>query len=212
VINYASSQTDADAVVAAIVAGGGRAVAVKGDVSKAAEAQGLIGAAIRAYGRLDILVNNAGKYEFAGLAEITEAHFHKLFDLNVLGLLLVTQAAAAEMTDGGSIINIGASITRMNPPMSAVYTASKSAGETITAVLSKELGPRRIRINNLNPGPTQTEGSAQVKRSGSAGDLVARTPLGRIGQPADIASIALFLASDQAAWMTGDILVASGGL
>jgi 3-oxoacyl-[acyl-carrier protein] reductase len=212
VVNFASNQADADMVVASITAGGGRAVAVKGDVSKAADAQAIIDTAINTYGRIDILVNNAGKYEFAPLPEITEDHFHKLFNINVLGLLLVTQAAAAQMTEGGSIINIGASITTMRPPTAAVYSASKSAVETITSVLSKELGKRGIRVNNVNPGPTETEGSAAVKRSGSGGNLAAQTPLGRLGQPDDIAKVVLFLASDEPGWMTGDVIIASGGL
>ena len=212
VVNYASSKSDAEAVVTAITEAGGTAIAVEGDISNAAQAQGIVSAAIAEYGHLDILVNNAGKYEFAGLQDITEDHFHKLMNLNVLGLLLVTQAAAVHMGKGGSIINVGASITTMKAPTSAVYAASKSADETITGVLSKELGRKGIRINNVNPGPIATEGSAAMQRGGSGGDLIARTPLGRIGQPEDIAKIALFLASDESGWMTGDILIASGGL
>jgi 3-oxoacyl-[acyl-carrier protein] reductase len=212
VVNYASSKSDAEAVVTAITEAGGTAIAVEGDISNAAQAQGIVSAAIAEYGHLDILVNNAGKYEFAGLQDITEDHFHKLMNLNVLGLLLVTQAAAVHMGKGGSIINVGASITTMKAPTSAVYAASKSAVETITGVLSKELGRKGIRINNVNPGPIATEGSAAMQRGGSGGDLIARTPLGRIGQPEDIAKIALFLASDESGWMTGDILIASGGL
>jgi 3-oxoacyl-[acyl-carrier protein] reductase len=212
VVNFASSQGDANAVVQAITTIGGRALAVQGDVTKAADAKEIVEAAIKAFGRLDILVNNAGKYEFAPLQDITEDHFHKLFNINVLGLLLVTQAAAAHMGAGSSIINVGASITTMKPPTSAVYSASKSAVETMTSVLAKELGKRGIRINNVNPGPTETEGSAVVKRSGSSGDMIARTPLGRLGQPEDIARVAVFLASDDSGWITGDILTASGGL
>jgi 3-oxoacyl-[acyl-carrier protein] reductase len=212
VVNYASSKSGADAVVTAITEAGGSAIAVEGDVSNAAEAQGIIAAAIAQYGRLDILVNNAGKYEFANLQDITEEHFHKLMNLNVLGLLLVTQAAAVHMGKGGSVINVGASITTMKATTSAVYAASKSAVETITGVLSKELGGKGIRINNVNPGPTATEGSASIQRGGSGSGLIAQTPLGRIGQPEDIAKIALFLASDDSGWMTGDVLVASGGL
>lgn len=211
-VNYASSQIDAAAVVSAIEQGGGRALAFKGDVSKAEDARAIVDAAIRKYGHLDILVNNAGKYEFALLQDITEDHFHQLMNINVLGLLLVTQAAAAHMRDGGSIINVGASITTMKPPTSSVYAASKSAVETITGVLSKELGGKGIRVNSVNPGPTETEGSASIGRGGSGGGLIAQTPLGRIGQPEDIAKIALFLASGDSGWMTGDVLIASGGL
>lgn len=212
VVNFASSDTDAAAVVSTIELAGGRAVAVKGDVSNAGDADAIVKAALDTYGRLDILVNNAGKYEFAPLQEITEAHFHKLFNINVLGLLLVTRAAAAKMGDGGSIINIGASIITMNPPASAVYGASKSAAETITRVLSKELGPRGIRINSVNPGPTETEGTAHLRGGNAGGGLIERTPLGRIGQPQDIAKIVVFLASEDSGWMTGDVLIASGGL
>ena len=212
VVNFASSQSDADLVVADIEEGGGRAVAVKGDVSKAEDARAVVETAIQTYGRLDILVNNAGKYEFASLQDISEDHFHKLMNINVLGLLLVTQAAVVHMSEGGSIINIGASITTMKPPTSSVYAASKSAVETITGVLAKELGGKKIRINSVNPGPTETEGSASIQRGGSGGGLIAQTPLGRIGQPQDIAKIVLFRASDDSGWMTGDVVIASGGL
>jgi 3-oxoacyl-[acyl-carrier protein] reductase len=212
VVNYATSRADAQAVVSAIEAGGGRAVVVKGDVSKAQDARAMVDVTIETYGRLDILVNNAGVYEFALLRDISEDHFHKVININVLGLLLVTQAAAAHMSEGGSIINVGASITTLRPPSSAVYSASKSAVETITAVLSKELGARKIRINSVSPGPTATEGSASLGRGQSASNLIAQTPLGRIGRPDDIAKVALFLASEDSAWMTGDVVVASGGL
>ena len=212
VVNYASSPTDAAAVVTAIEQRGGRAVAVKGDVSRAEDADAIVEETIRTYGALDILVNNAGKYEFAALQDVSEEHFHKLMNINVLGLLLVTRAAAFRMREGGSIINVGASITTMKPPTSSVYAASKSAVETITGVLSKELGGRRIRINCVNPGPTETEGSTSIRRGSSGGGLIEQTPLGRIGRPEDIAKIAVFLASDDSAWMTGDVLIASGGL
>lgn len=212
VVNYASSPSDAAAVVSAIEQGGGRAKAVKGDVSKPEDARAIVDAAIQTYGRLDVVVNNAGKYEFASLQDFTEGHFHKLMNINVLGLLLVTQAAVAHMHKGGSIINVGASITTMKPPTSSVYAASKSAVETITGVLAKELGGKGIRINSVNPGPTETEGSAGIMDGGSGSGLIAQTPLGRIGQPEDIARIALFLASEDSGWMTGDVLVASGGL
>jgi 3-oxoacyl-[acyl-carrier protein] reductase len=215
VVNYASSKADAEGVVAAITEAGGKAVAVKGDVSEAEEAERIIDAAISEYGRLDILVNNAGVYEFAPLESITKDHFHKLFNINVLGLILMTQAAVKHIGDGGSIINIGACITTMNPSASSVYSASKSAVETITNVLAKELGKKNIRVNSVNPGPTETEGTAKMAGGGSKekeNNLIAQTPLGRIGKPGDIAKVVMFLATDDSGWITGDALVASGGL
>ena len=214
VVNYASSKSGAQTVVDAITAAGGKAIAVGGDVSKAAEAQGIIDAAIKNYGRLDILVNNSGIYEFAPLEGITEESFHKHFNINVLGLLLTTQAAARHLGEGGSVINIGSTITRINPPGTAVYTATKGAVESITAVLAKELGPRKIRVNSLNPGPVVTEGTraAGVIGSDMEKNWVTQTPLGRIGQPGDIASIAVFLASNDSGWLTGEVFPASGGL
>jgi 3-oxoacyl-[acyl-carrier protein] reductase len=213
-VNYASSQAGADTVVAAITAAGGKALAVGGDVSKAAEAQGIIDAAVQAYGRLDILVNNSGVYEFTALEAITEEGFHRLFNVNVLGLLLTTQAAAKHLGEGASIINIGSAVTRLTPPNSAVYTGSKGAVDAITGVLSRELGPKKIRVNSINPGIVQTEGTRSAGFVGSDFEtgLVAQTPLGRAGQPGDIASLAVFLASDDAAWITGELLIASGGL
>ena len=214
VVNYASSKAGAEAVVSAIVAEGGKAVAVSGDVSKAAEATGIIDAAVKNYGRLDILVNNSGVYEFAPLEAITEEHFHKHFNVNVLGLLLTTQAAAKVMSEGGSIINIGSAITRMKPAATAVYTATKGAVEMITSVLAKELGPKKVRVNEINPGLVETEGThtAGVMGSDMETGMVAQTPLGRRGQPNDIATVAVFLASEDAAWITGEVIAASGGL
>jgi 3-oxoacyl-[acyl-carrier protein] reductase len=214
VVNYASSKSGADTVVAAITAAGGKAVAVAGDVSKAAEAQGIIDAAIKSFGRLDILVNNSGVYEFGPLEAITEESFHKHFNVNVLGLLLVTQAAAKHIGEGGSIINIGSAISRMKPAGTAVYTATKGAVDMITSVLAKELGPKKIRVNSINPGIVETEGThtAGVVGSDFETGLVAQTPLGRIGQPGDIAAIAVFLASEESGWLTGELLPASGGL
>lgn len=215
VVNYVSNKTDAEAVISAINSAGGKAVAVKGDVSKATDADAIISAAIAEYGRLDILVNNAGLYEFAPLEEITEDHFHRLFNVNVLGPILMSQAAVKHMGEGGTIINIGACITSMKPPGSSIYSASKSAVETITSVLAKELGKRNIRVNSVNPGPTDTEGTAKMTANGNKekGDgLIARTPLGRIGKPEDIAKIVTFLATEDSGWITGDVLVASGGL
>jgi 3-oxoacyl-[acyl-carrier protein] reductase len=214
VVNYASSKAGADAVVTAITAAGGQAVSVVGDVSKPAEAHGIVDAAIRNYGRLDILVNNSGVYEFAPIEAVTEDHFHRMFNINVLGLLLTTQAAVKHLGEGGSIINIGSIASRITPPQSAVYTGTKGAVDAITGVLSRELGPKGIRVNALNPGMVETEG---VHAGGFLGTdfekgTVAQTPLGRIGQPGDIASIAVFLASDDSRWLTGEQLLAGGGL
>lgn len=214
VVNYASSQAGADAVVAAITATGGKAVAVRGDVSKADEAKGLIDAAIQAFGRLDILVNNSGVYEFAPVEAITEAQFHRMFDINVLGVLLTTQAAVKHLGEGASVINIGSVVTSLYPPESAVYTATKGAVDAITGVLAKELGGRKIRVNSINPGIVETEGTHTAGFIGSAFETatVAQTPLGRVGQPGDIADVAVFLASDDARWLTGERLQAGGGL
>src|SRR5271154_831179 len=214
VVNYASSKTGADAVVAAITAAGGRAVAVPGDVSKAGEAQGIIQAAIQNYGRLDILVNNSGIYEFAPIEAITEEHFHKTFNINVLGAILTTQAAVKHLGKGASIINIGSGVSRLTPAFSAVYTASKGALDAITGVLARELGPRKIRVNTINPGMVETEGTHTAGFIGSDLEkaLVAQAPLGRTGVVGDIAPIAVFLASDDSAWLTGEQLLATGGI
>jgi 3-oxoacyl-[acyl-carrier protein] reductase len=214
VVNYASSKAGADAVVAEIAAAGGKAVAVHGDVSKGADAQGIVDAAVAQFGRLDILVNNSGVYGFAPLEDITEADFHKHFNVNVLGLLLTTQAAVKHLGEGSSIINIGSVVTRITPPGSAVYTATKGAVDAITGVLSRELGARKIRVNTLSPGMVETEGTHTAGFIGSdfAADAAARSPLGRIGQPNDIASIAVFLASNDSYWLTGEQLLAGGGV
>ncbi|MEW5836231.1 MAG: glucose 1-dehydrogenase [Pseudomonadota bacterium] len=214
VVNYASSQAGADAVVADIVKAGGKAVAVRGDVSKASDAKALADAAVGHFGRLDVLVNNSGVYEFGALEEITEEHYHRQFNTNVLGLLLVTQAAAKHMGEGGSIVNVSSLVTRIVPAASAVYTGTKGAVDAITGVLSQELGPRRIRVNAVNPGIVETEGTHSAGFIGSEfeADIVARTPLGRTGQPQDIASIVTFLASDESRWLTGERLYAGGGL
>jgi 3-oxoacyl-[acyl-carrier protein] reductase len=214
VVNYASSKNGADAVVAAITGSGGKAVAVHGDVSKAAEAKGVVEAAIEHFGRIDILVNNSGVYEFAPLEGITEDHFHKLFNINVLGLLLTTQAAARHLGEGGSVINISSAVTSLTPAQSAVYTGTKGAVDAITGVLARELAPKKIRVNAINPGFVETEGthSGGIIGSDFERDGVAQTPLGRIGQPSDIASVAVFLASDDSGWLTGDRITASGGL
>jgi 3-oxoacyl-[acyl-carrier protein] reductase len=214
VVNYASSKAGADKVVAAITAAGGKAVAVGGDVSKAADAQGLIAAAIKNYGRLDILVNNSGVYEFSPIDSFTEESFHKLFNVNVLGLLLTTQAAVKHLGEGSSIINIGSAVTRITPANSSVYTGTKGAVDAITGVLSRELGSRKIRVNTLNPGIVETEGTVSAGFIGSDFEksIVAQVPLGRSGQVGDIAPLAVFLASADSGWLTGEQLVASGGM
>jgi len=214
VVNYATGKAGADAVVAGIKKAGGNAVAAGGNVSKPSEAQAIIDAAVKTFGRLDILVNNAGVYEFGAIEQITEENFHRMFNTNVLGALLSTQAAAKHMSSGGSIINIGSGVSRITPPNSAVYTATKASLDAITGVLSKELGSRKIRVNSINPGIVETEGTHTAGFIGSDFEkgLVAQTPLGRRGQPSDIASVAVFLASDNSAWLSGETIIAGGGL
>lgn len=214
VVNYASSKAGADKVVAAIQKAGGKAVAVGGDVSKVAEAQGIIDAAIQNFGKLDILVNNSGVYEFAPLEAVTEESFHRQFNINVLGLLLVTQAAAKHLGAGASIINIGSGVSRITPPHSAVYTGTKGAVDAITGVLSRELGPKQIRVNTINPGMVETEGTVTAGFIGSDFEksLLPQVPLGRTGKVGDIASIAVFLASADSGWLTGEQLLATGGM
>ena len=214
VVNYASSKAGADKVVAAITAAGGKAVAVGGDVSKAAEAQGLVDAAIKNFGRLDILVNNSGVYELAPIESVTEESFHKLFNINVLGLLLTTQAAVKHLGEGSSIINIGSAVSRITPANSSVYTGTKGAVDAITGVLSRELGSRKVRVNTLNPGIVETEGTVSAGFIGSDFEksIIAQVPFARVGQVSDIAPLAVFLASDDSGWLTGEQLVASGGM
>jgi 3-oxoacyl-[acyl-carrier protein] reductase len=215
VVNYASSKQGADKVVAEIAAKGGKAVAVQGDVGKSADVQRIFAETKKTFGKLDVLVNNAGIYKFTPLEAVTEDDFRKQFDTNVLGLILATQEAAKHFgAEGGSVINIGSVVSRLTPPASVVYTATKSAVDAVTGVLAKELGPKKIRVNSINPGLTITEG---VEAAGfSEGDFttqtVAQTPLGRVGQPADIAPAAVFLASDDARWVTGETIAVSGGL
>jgi len=214
VVNYASSKSGADTVVAAITAAGGKAVAVAGDVSKSADADGIVAAALKAFGRLDILVNNSGVYQFGAIEEVTEESFHRQFGVNVLGLLLVTKAAVKHLGEGASIINIGSVVSRVTPPGSAIYTGTKGAVDAITGVLARELGPRKIRVNALNPGMIDTEGAQSAGFIGSdfSKGIVAQTPLGRLGEPQDIADVAVFLASDDSRWLTGDQLLVGGGL
>ena len=213
IVNYASSKAGADAVVSAITRAGGKALAVRGDVSKAADAQGLIDAAIKNFGRLDILVNNSGVYEFLPIESFTEEQFHKIFNINVLGLLLTTQAALPHLGEGASIINIGSIASSLTPPNSTVYSGTKGAVDAISGVLAKELGVRKIRVNSINPGMVETEGLHTAGFIGSdiEKEAVAQTPLGRIGQVDDIAGVATFLASNDAKWITGELVRVAGG-
>ncbi|MET0935407.1 MAG: glucose 1-dehydrogenase [Luteibacter sp.] len=214
VVNYASSKAGADAVVEAITKAGGKAVAVGGDVSKAPQARALVEAAVAAFGKLDILVNNSGVYKFAPVEDFDDEHFDDHFNINVRGALLVTQAALKHLPEGGSIVNIGSGVTRLTPPQSVIYTATKGALDAITGVLAKELGPRKIRVNSVNPGVVETEGTHTGGIIGSDFDtfLVSQTPLGRTGQVEDIAPVVVFLASDDARWVTGETILATGGL
>jgi 3-oxoacyl-[acyl-carrier protein] reductase len=215
VVNYSSSKADADRVVGEITTQGGKAVAVQGDVSKSADVERLFAETKREFGKLDVLVNNAGVYQFAPLAEITEDSFHRQFNTNVLGLILATQKAANLFgPEGGSVINIGSVVSRITPPASTVYTATKGAVDAVTQVLAKELGPRKIRVNSINPGVVETEGThtAGIIGSDFEKNAVGQTPLGRVGQPDDIGKIAVFLASSESGWLTGETLLASGGM
>jgi 3-oxoacyl-[acyl-carrier protein] reductase len=215
VVNYASSKTGADKVVGEITAEGGRAVAVQGDVAKKADIDRLFAETKKAYGRVDILVNNAGIYEFAPLEQITEEHFHKQFNLNVLGLLLTTQEALKYFNpDGGSIVNISSVVSTLAPPGGSVYSATKGAVDTLTGSLAKELGPRKIRVNAIRPGLVETEGThaAGFASGDFKKDFETQTSLGRIGQPQDIASAVVFLASSDSSWITGETLLVAGGV
>jgi 3-oxoacyl-[acyl-carrier protein] reductase len=214
VVNYANSKSGADAVVKLITDKGGKASAVQGDVSKAEDIKRLFAETKTQYGKVDILVNNAGIYEFAPLAAITPEHFHKQFNLNVLGLLLTTQEAVKSIgPEGGSIINISSIVGPMPSGAGPVYSASKAAVDALTIALSLELGPKKIRVNSLNPGMVETEGlhSAGIAASDFRKMVEAQTPLGRIAQPDDIANAALFFASADAGWVTGQILIVAGG-
>jgi 3-oxoacyl-[acyl-carrier protein] reductase len=212
-VNYSTSPEGANKVVAAITAAGGKAIAVQANVADPASIATLVETVNQQLGPIDILVNNAGVYEFAPLEAITPEHFHKQFDLNVLGLLLTTKAVVAQMNGkGGSIINIG-SVAAHGVPMGSVYSATKGAVDTITFSLAQELGPRKIRVNSLNPGMVETEGvhAAGIIGSDFQKEAVSRTPLGRIGQPRDIATVAAFLASDDSGWLSGQAIEAAGG-
>src|SRR4051794_6999482 len=215
VVNYSSSQEGADRVVAEITGNGGTAIAVQGDVSKGPDVERLFEETEKAFGPLDVLVNNAGVFQFDPLEAVTEDEFHREFNTNVLGLILTTQEALKYFgPEGGSVINIGSTASSVTPPMSVVYTATKGAVDAVTRVLAKELGPRKIRVNSINPGGVETEGVHRIGIIGSDFEkqMVAQTPLGRLGQPEDIAPVAVFLASDNARWLTGERITASGGL
>jgi 3-oxoacyl-[acyl-carrier protein] reductase len=217
VVNYSLSKTGADRVVSTITSGGGRAVAVQADVSKLEDIRRLFAETKSAFGGLDVLVNNAGIYEFAPLTEITPEHFHRQFDLNVLGLLLTTQEAVRHFgAQGGSVVNISSVVSTYSPPNSSVYSGTKAAVDAITRSLAKELAPRKIRVNSINPGMVETEGTASAGITGaesrSREQTIEQTPLGRIGQPQDIAPAAVYLASSDSAWVTGETLYISGGL
>jgi 3-oxoacyl-[acyl-carrier protein] reductase len=215
VVNYASSKSGADRVVGQIIEKGGKAVAVQADVSQPADIQRLLAEVKKAFGRLDVLVNNAGIYEFAPLEEVTAEHFHKQFNLNVLGLLLTSQEALKYFgPEGGSIVNISSLVSRSVVPSASVYSATKAAVDAITRSLALELGSRRIRVNAINPGMVETEGvhSAGIAESDFRKQVESQTPLGRIGQPNDIARAAVYLASSDSAWTTGETLFISGGM
>jgi 3-oxoacyl-[acyl-carrier protein] reductase len=215
VVNYASSREGADRVVAEIVGKGGKAIAIHGDVSKAEDVKKLFAETKTAFGTVDILVNNAGVYRFAPIEEIAEEEFHREFNINVLGVILTTQEAVKNFgPKGGNIINIASTAVSMNMPTTALYTASKAAVESLTKVLSKELGPRNIRVNTISPGGVETEGVHDLGILGTDFEkqMIAQTPLGRMGQPGDIAPIAVFLASPDSGWLTGETLSVSGGL
>jgi 3-oxoacyl-[acyl-carrier protein] reductase len=217
VVNYASSKADADRVVSEITAKGGKAIAVKGNVGKREEVEALFAEADKAFGRLDILVNNAGVYEFLPLESITDEHFHRMFDLNVLGLITATQEAAKRFNEkGGSIINVSSIVSLTPQPSGSVYAATKGAVDAVTVSLAKELGARKIRVNTIHPGLIPTEGvQANVESGGYAEErmkkLIAITPLGRLGTPEDIAHAAVYLAADESAFMTGEGIVLAGG-
>jgi 3-oxoacyl-[acyl-carrier protein] reductase len=215
VVNYASDKTGATNTVAEIVKAGGKAIAVGASVSDAAGIATLFAEAKKAYGTVDILVNNAGVYKFAPIEAITAEDIDWIYGVNVKGLLLTTQAAVAQFPAGsGSIINIGSVASEQTPPMSSIYSGTKSAVDAITRVLAKELGPKGIRVNSVNPGPVVTEGfkSAGIEGSDFEKGMIAGTPLGRIGQPDDIGTVVSFIASDEARWVTGSLLQAAGGL
>jgi 3-oxoacyl-[acyl-carrier protein] reductase len=215
VVNYASSKEGAERVVGEIAGKGGKALAVRADVSKSADIRRLFAETKKAFGRLDVLVNNAGVYQFQPLAEVTEEEFHRQFNTNVLGVLLATKEAEKHFgPQGGSVINISSNAVSRKVPTASVYSATKAAVDKITEILAKELGPKNIRVNAINPGGVETEGlhSAGVMGSDFEKEMIAGTPLGRLGQPTDIAPVAVFLASADSGWLTGETITVDGGL
>lgn len=215
VVNYASAKAGAEQVVDEIIHAGGKAIAIQGNVSSEADITRLFEETQKAFGPVDILVNNAGVYKFGAIEEINAEDFHNQFNTNVLGLLLATQGAVKNFNaNGGSIINIGSAVSNITPPASSIYTATKGAVDAITHVLAKELAGKKIRVNSINPGMVETEGTHTAGFIGSDFEtqLVQTTPLGRVGQPDDIADVAVFLASEDSRWLTGEILLASGGV
>jgi 3-oxoacyl-[acyl-carrier protein] reductase len=215
VVNYASGKADAERVVAEITSKGGKAVAVQANVARQGDVDRLFSETKKAFGRLDVLINNAGVYEFLPLENVSEAHFHKQFDTNVLGLILASKAAASHFdSTGGSIVNVSSLASSATPPNASVYSATKAAVDAVTRSLAKELGPRNIRVNAINPGVVNTEGfrAAGFEDSDFRKEAEGKTPLGRIGQPDDIAPAAVFLASPDSRWITGETLLVAGGL
>lgn len=217
VVNYANDRAGAEAVVEAIVAAGGRATAIQADVAKAADVARLHEQASKVFGSLDILVNNAGVYRALPINELTEEEFHREINVNLLGpLLVIRESLQYFRPTGGSIINIGSGASRSHPPGYSIYSASKAGLDAVTGVLAKELAPKNIRVNSVNPGATLSEGTELAGLYGVGGELekqlVAMTPLGRMGTPADIAKVVAFLASDDSGWLTGEVIFASGGL
>jgi 3-oxoacyl-[acyl-carrier protein] reductase len=215
VVNYASDKAGADRVVAGITGKGGKAVAAAGNVARQEDVRRLFAEAKKAFGRLDVLVNNAGVYEFAPLEAVTAELFHKQFDINVLGLIFATQEAVKLFgPSGGSVVNISSVVATASPPNASVYSATKAAVDAVTRSLAKELGPRKVRVNSINPGMVDTEGyrAAGIAESDLRKQVEATTPLGRIGRPADIAPAAVFLASDDSSWITGETFYISGGM
>ena len=215
VVNYASDRAGADRVVAEILKGDGRAVAVQGDVANAGDVQRLFQETKRTFGGVDILVNNAGVYVFEAIESVTETQFHRQFNTNVLGPVLTIREALKYIgPNGASIINVSSIASRFPMPTASVYSATKGAVDVLTLVLAAELGPRKIRVNTLSPGVVETEGTRTIGMIGSDMEkqMAGKTPLGRVGQPVDIAKVAVFLASDESAWMTGENVAASGGL
>jgi len=214
VVNYASSREGADRTVAEITAAGGKAVAIQGNVDNAADVKRLFEETVKAFGQLDILVNNAGVYSFAGIADITEASFHRMFNINVLGSILTIQQAVKLFGDnGGVIINTGSIVSTLDMPTALVYTQTKYAVDAMTRILAKELGPKNIRVNSINPGLIETEGShgSGVMNGEAEKWHVSETPLGRVGKPEDIAKVAVFLASEDSYWINGETIAVAGG-